>query len=146
LLGEVKPALEQITSQLVQVRQVSRAAYVDDGPFPISPGMRVGILPIGRADGLPWIGAGHVLVGGRRARILRSWTEHTAVDLTDLRSAAPGQEAVLYGAQGGSTITIGDIAAVNPGTSTTVDLGVSLRSSVLRSYQGARTQPGGQRT
>jgi alanine racemase len=138
LLSEVKPALEQISSQLVQVRQASRPAYADDGPFPISPGMRVGILPIGRADGLPWIGAGHVLVGGERARILRSWTEHTAVDLTDLPSAAPGQDAVLFGAQGGSTITIGDIAAVNPGISTTVELGVSLRSSVPRSYYATR--------
>lgn len=141
LLSEVKPALEQISRQLVQVRHVSRAAYADDGPFPISPGMRIGILPIGRADGRPWIGAGHVLVGGRRARILRSWTEHTAVDLTDVSSAAPGQKAVLYGAKGGSTITIGDTAAANPGTSSTVDLGVSLRSSVPRSYQGARRQP-----
>jgi alanine racemase len=135
LLSDVKPALEQIASQVVQVRDVTRAAYTDDGPFPIRPGMRVGILPIGRADGLPLIGAGYVLVGGRRARILRIWTEHTAVDLTDLPSAAPGHEAVLFGAQAGSTITIGDIAAVNPGTSTTVDLGVSLRNSVPRSFQ-----------
>jgi alanine racemase len=134
-LSQVKPALEQIVSRLVQVRHVSRAAYADDGPFPLSPGMRVGVLPIGRADGLPSIGAGHVLIGGRPARILRIWTEHTAVDLTDLPSAAPGHEAVLFGAQGGSTITIGDIAAVNPGTSTTVDLGVSLRNSVPRSFQ-----------
>ena len=135
LLSEVRPALEQITSQLVQVRHVSRAAYPDDGPFPIGPDMRVGILPIGRADGLPSIGAGHVLVGERRARILRIWTEHTAIDLTDLPSAAPGQEAVLFGAQGGSAITIGDIAAHNPGTSTIIDLGVSLRNSVPRCYR-----------
>jgi alanine racemase len=135
LLSEVRPALEQITSQLVQVRRVSRAAYADDGPFPISPGMRVGILPIGRADGLPSVGAGHVLVGERRARILRIWTEHTAVDLTDQPSAAPGQEAVLFGTQGGSAITIDDVAAHNPGTSTAIDLGVSLRNSVPRCYR-----------
>jgi Alanine racemase, C-terminal domain len=131
-----------IVSRLVQVRHVSRAAYADDGPFPLSPGMRVGVLPIGRADGLPSIGAGHVLIGGRPARILRIWTEHTAVDLTDLPSAAPGHEAVLFGAQGGSTITIGDIAAVNPGTSTTVDLGVSLRNSVPRSFHAANRRCG----
>lgn len=133
-LSGVRPALERISSQLVQAGQVGRAAYPDDGPFPISPGARVGILPIGRADGLPSIGARHVLVGGRPARILRIWTEHTAIDLTDLPSAAPGQEAVLFGAQGGSTITVGDVAAVNPDTNSTVDIGVNLRDTVLRSY------------
>jgi len=137
-LREVKPALERISSQLVQVRDVSRASYADDGPFPIGPGTRVGILPIGRADGLPSITAGYVLVGGRRAPILRIWTEHTAINLTDMPSAEPGQEAVLFGAQGDSAITIGDVAAVNPGCATTVDLGVSLRHSVPRSYRGAR--------
>jgi alanine racemase len=134
LLSEVRPALERIATQLVQVRRASRAAYAEDGPFPVSAGMRVGIVPIGRADGLPSIGAGHVLVGGRPARILRIWTEHTAVDLTDLPSAEPGQEAVLFGGQGGSTITIRDVAAVNRDTNSTVDIGVNLRPSVLRCY------------
>lgn len=133
-LSGVAPALERITTQLVQVRCVSRAPHADDGPFPISPGMRVGILPIGRADGMPSIGAGHVLVGGRPARILRIWTEHAAIDLTDMPSAEPGQEAVLFGAQGSRTITVSDVAAVNSDCNSTVDIGVSLRDSVLRSY------------
>jgi alanine racemase len=136
-LSEVKPALERIASQLVQVRCVSRDSYADDGPFSIRPGTRVGILPIGRADGLPAIGAGHVLVDGSRAPILRIWTEHTAIDLTGLPAAEPGQEAVLFGDQGDGTITIGDVAAVNPGCSTAVDLGVSLRHSVPRSYRSS---------
>jgi alanine racemase len=135
-LSQVKPALEQIASRLVQVRRVSRASYDDEGPFPLSPGMRVGILPIGRADGLPSIGAGHVLVGGRPARILRIWTEHTAIDLTDLPSAEPGQEAVLFGAQEEGAITVADVAAVNPGSNSTVDIGVSLSHSVPRIYTG----------
>jgi len=135
-LSQVEPALEQIASRLVQVRRVSRASYEDDGPYPLSPGMRVGILPIGRADGLPSIGAGHVLVGGRPARILRIWTEHTAIDLTDLPSAEPGEEAVLFGAQGEGAITVADVAAVNPGSNSTVDIGVSLRHSVPRTYKG----------
>lgn len=133
-LSGVRPALERISTQLVQVTPVSRASYADDGPFPVRPGMRIGVLPIGRADGLPCIGAGHVLVGGRPARILRIWTEHTAIDLTDLPSAQAGQEVVLFGAQGGSTITVGDVAAVNPDSNSTVDIGVNLRDSVLRSY------------
>jgi alanine racemase len=133
-LSGVRPALERISSQVVQVRHVSRASYEDDGPFPVRPGMRVGILPVGRADGLPGIGAGHALIGGRPARILRIWTEHTAIDLTDLPFAQAGQEAVLFGAQGGSTITVGDVAAVNPDINSTVDMGVNLRDSVLRSY------------
>jgi alanine racemase len=139
-LSQVRPALEQIASQLVQVRHVSRAAYSDDGPFPLSPDTRVGILPIGRADGLPSIGAGHVLVGGRPARILRIWTEHTAIDLTHLPSAEAGQEVVLFGAQGGSTITVGDVAAVNPDSNSTVDIGVNLRDSVLRSYTATQIE------
>jgi alanine racemase len=140
LLSEVAPALERIATQLVQVRRVRRAGYADDGPFPVGPGMRVGILPIGRADGLPCIGAGHVLVGERPARILRIWTEHTAIDLTDLPSAEPGQEAILFGAQGDSAITIRDVAAVNPDTRSTVDIGVSLRHSVLRFYTNTRIE------
>jgi alanine racemase len=136
VLSQVRPALEQIASRLVQVRSVSRTAYEDDGPYPLGPGMRVGILPIGRADGLPAIGAGHVLLGGRPARILRIWTEHTAIDLTDVPSAEPGEEAVLFGAQGVGAITVADVAAVNPGSNSTVDIGVSLRHSVPRIYKG----------
>ena len=64
---------------------------------------RIGVIPIGYADGYPWSLAnkGEVLVCGSRCPVLgRVTMDMIMVDLTDLPSAAVGSDVVLLGQQG----------------------------------------------
>ncbi|HXO39133.1 MAG TPA: alanine racemase [Candidatus Acidoferrum sp.] len=68
---------------------------------------RVGIVPFGYDDGLPWqlSGAGHVLVEGRTAPIVgRISMDQMQIDLTDIPDATIGAEVLLYGTRNGHTL------------------------------------------
>lgn len=127
----IRRALVQISSRLLQVRPVVRGDFVDAAPFEIRPHMRIGVLPMGRADGIGAVHAGRVLIRGQSAPILNIWTEHTVVDLTDIPSARDGDEAVLYGGQGSAEITMSEVLHVHPGLQE-ADLAMSLSPSVIR--------------
>ena len=81
----VEPALRRIVARLGQVR--------GDRPH------RIGVIPVGRAAGLPLLGASTVRVAGGSAAVLTVDLEHTRVDLGDL-DAAYGDEVVLHDASG----------------------------------------------
>src|SRR5262249_3396726 len=69
----LRPALRALKSRLVQVKELRpRERYAAEAPFPIPAAMRLGIIPMGAADGLANLHVGHVLVGGRAAPILSS--------------------------------------------------------------------------
>jgi alanine racemase len=97
--------------------------------------MRLGVLPIGRADGFAAFHAGRVLVRGRSSPVLMIWTEHTAIDLTDNPAAKAGDEAVIYGTQGLATITVQDVLKMHRDRREH-DLALSLAPSVKREYLG----------
>src|SRR5580765_7092316 len=68
---------------------------------------RVGIVPFGYDDGLPWrlSGTGEVLVEGRHAPIVgRISMDQMQVDLTDIPDAGIGAEVLLYGTHNGRTL------------------------------------------
>jgi alanine racemase len=134
--NKVRSALVRISSRILQVRSVSRDEFADTAPFPIRPSMRLGVLPMGRADGFSAIHAGRVLVRERSAPVLRIWTEHAAIDLTDNPEARAGDEAVLYGTQGAATITMDDFLKMH-GDGWAHDLTMLLAPSVRREYLGA---------
>jgi alanine racemase len=75
---------------------------------------RIGVLPIGYADGFRrgpenW---GEVLVRGRRAPVVgRVCMDMSMVDVTDVPGARAGDEVVLIGEQGGARLTAEDVAA-----------------------------------
>jgi len=74
--------------------------------------MRLGVVPMGTADGLRWLHAGRVLVRGRAVPLVGSPSlEHTRVDLTAVPDAAVGDEVVIIGRQGDEAITPGEVAA-----------------------------------
>jgi alanine racemase len=75
---------------------------------------RVGLVPVGYADGLPRAHSnrGAVLVGGRRAPLLgRVSMDQCVVDLTEHPDAQPGDEVTLFGQQDGSSIGLDEYAA-----------------------------------
>ena len=68
---------------------------------------RVGIVPFGYDDGLPWrlSGVGEVLVEGRRAPIVgRISMDQMQVDVTDIPGIGIGAEVLLYGTHNGHTL------------------------------------------
>jgi alanine racemase len=68
---------------------------------------KVGIVPFGYDDGLPWrlSGAGQVLVDGRIAPIIgRISMDQMQIDLTDIPDVSVGAEVLLYGTHNGHTL------------------------------------------
>jgi alanine racemase len=75
---------------------------------------RIGVLPIGYAEGLPRAlsGVGQVLAGGRRVPIVgRICMNMTFVDVTDVPHAVPGMPVTLLGRDGAERIDPNDLAA-----------------------------------
>ncbi len=88
------------------MRVLARDAFLAEAPFPLRPGLRMGVLPIGTSDGVGRLHAGVALVRGRRAAVLGGPSlEHMRLDLTEIPDAAVGDEVVLIGEQGGDAIT-----------------------------------------
>jgi alanine racemase len=108
----LRPVLVGITSRLTQVRTRLRTEFVDQSPIPTGREVRLGVIPLGAADGLLGLSAGHVLVGGRRAPVLSISLEHARLDLTGIAAKA-GDEVVVIGRQGGDEITMREVAAAN---------------------------------
>jgi alanine racemase len=73
--------------------------------------MRLGVIPIGSADGMSWLHAGRVLVRGRAAPIVSGPSlEHTRIDLTEVPDARVGDEVMIIGRQGEAEITAAEVA------------------------------------
>lgn len=110
----LKPVLA-LKSRLVLVRSVRAGETVGYGrAFTAQRDSRIGILPVGYADGFPRslsCGNGSVLIGGRRAPIVgRICMDQTAVDVTDIPEAAVGMTATLIGADGEAESTAPAVA------------------------------------
>ena len=75
---------------------------------PVDHPIRVALVPVGYADGVPWrvlAGGGEVLIGGRRRPLAGSVTmDQVMVDCGDDHSVVPGDEVVLLGHQDGERI------------------------------------------
>jgi alanine racemase len=103
---EVRPAFVSLKSELIHVRAVRRVEFADLAPFAVGDVTRLGVIPIGSADGMSTVNCGQVLVRGRRAPILASPSlEHTRIDLTQVPDARPGDEVVIVGRQNGAEIS-----------------------------------------
>jgi alanine racemase len=108
----LRPVFRKLASRLIAIKDVfPRERFADLAPFPITAPMRVGVIPIGNADGLAWLHTGCVLVRGRAVPVLaRPALEHTRVDLTKMPDACLGDEVVVIGRQGDAEITIDEVA------------------------------------
>jgi alanine racemase len=98
---------------VIALKELSpRERFGEMAPFPVTAPMRLGVVPMGSADGLRWLHAGHVLVRGRAAPVIGTPSlEHTRIDLTSVPAAAVGDEVVIIGRQGGLEISPAEVAA-----------------------------------
>ena len=86
--------------------------YLDAVPFAVRAGMRVGVVPMGFADGLAFLTCGAALVRGVRAPLLGSLSlEHVSFDVTGIPGVAVGDEVVFIGRQAGAEITQEEVVA-----------------------------------
>ena len=101
-------------SRLVQLRSVPAGRFISySRTYETKRSTTVGVLPVGYGHGLPWLlsNRGEVLIRGRRAPVIgRVTMDLTMVDVTEIPDAAIGDEAVLFGEQGGASITIEEVA------------------------------------
>jgi alanine racemase len=107
------PALRALKACLVSVKDLMpRHRFADAAPFPVPGPMRLGVIPIGAADGMAALHDGRVLVHGTPVPILGGPSlEHTRIDLTGVPAAQAGDEVVIIGRQGPAEISLADVAA-----------------------------------
>lgn len=104
-------AWKTILTSLRNVRAGTRVGY--DGTFTAPSEMKLGLLPVGYADGLnrKLSNRGYVLVRGEIAPIVgRISMDLTVVDLSGIPGAVAGDEVVILGRQGSRCITADDHA------------------------------------
>lgn len=110
--------LESATSfrtEVAQVKHLPAGTPVGySSTYVTSRDQRVGILPLGYADGLPRAlggGQGHVVVRGKRCALLgRVSMDLCAVDLEPAGPVAAGEPVTLWGSDGPETVTPWDWA------------------------------------
>ncbi|GAC1557870.1 MAG: alanine racemase [Vulcanimicrobiaceae bacterium] len=133
----LEPALAWRTA-LVVVRDIDAGRSVGYGcSFVASRPSRIGVLPIGYAEGLPRAlsNAGAALVRGTRVPFVgRVCMNMAFVDVTDVPSAATGDAVTLIGSDGAETIGANDLATC-AGT-IGYELVARLPASVPRIYAG----------
>ena len=131
---DLRPAFVALRTALVQVKNVGREAFTDSAPFALRPGMRIGVVPMGRFDGMVSLCGGHVLVRGVRVPVLAGPSiEHTRIDLTGVPDARVGDDVVVIGRQGESEISPAEIAA-GRGLQSPGMVALAIRDSVRRVY------------
>jgi alanine racemase len=129
----LRRALVSVTSRLLQVKPVDRDAFASESPVNAEQPTRIGVIPMGTADGLRSLCCGEVLVRGRRCRVAGAMSlEHTRIDLSAVPDAERGDEVVVVGKQGDQEITPEEVETANRLGS--AGLGVVAAASVPRIY------------
>ncbi|MFC1679054.1 alanine racemase [Elusimicrobiota bacterium] len=118
LLGDFRPVLS-LKTRIVFLKNVKAGTSIGYGThYRTRRPARIATLPIGYGDGLPRLlslGGGRprpaVLVRGRRCPMVGALTmDMMMVDVTGVREAKVGEEAVLIGRSGSAVVTAGELA------------------------------------
>ena len=89
-----------------------------------------GVVPFGRVDGNRAAANGlsaHMLVNGIKARVLGISSEHCVIDLSDVETAAIGDDVTIIGTSGSEIITLSDVANFQGTTGSDILLAMSGR-------------------
>jgi alanine racemase len=104
-----------VHSRILGIRELPAGARVSYGHrMALGRDSRLGIVPVGYADGYPrrMSGQAMVLVRGHRCRVLGNITmDVSMIDVTDLPDAREGERVTLLGAQGRDRIEVQELAA-----------------------------------
>lgn len=116
--GRPVPSLRPVLSwktRLVQVKEVPEGSFVGYGcTFRTTRRTRIGVLPVGYADGYDRAlgNSAWVLVRGRRAPVIgRVCMNLTMIDVTDIESPSLEEEVVLLGRSGDEEISAETMAS-----------------------------------
>ncbi len=111
----LRPTFRALTTRVIALKDLTpRERFAEQAPFPVTAPMRLGVVPMGAADGLRLLHAGRVLVRGRAVPIVGAPAlEHTRIDLTGVPDAAVGDEVVIIGRQGDQEISLAEVASRN---------------------------------
>lgn len=112
---DLQPTM-RLVSQIALIKNVPRGTKISyNATFTTTRPTRLGVVPIGYADGYPFSASGRgaqVLVEGKRLPVLgRVTMDMIMIDLTDVPSAQVGAEVVLFGKQKQAAITADEVAA-----------------------------------
>ncbi|HAF95742.1 MAG: alanine racemase [Elusimicrobia bacterium GWC2_51_8] len=103
-----------LKTRIVFIKTVREGAYISyNKSFRVRGPMKIATLPIGYGDGYTRAlsNKAEVLVGGRRCRVVGNITmDMLMIDVTGVKEAAVGDEAVLIGRQGREEITARELA------------------------------------
>lgn len=118
---DLRPVLA-LKSKVALVRTIAVGESVGYGQSFVASGkMKIAVVPIGYADGIPRNLSernGHVLIGGRRVPIIgRICMDQLIADITDVPGIKRGDVVTLIGKDGSEEITAEQVAA-NAGTIT----------------------------
>jgi alanine racemase len=132
------PAFVSLRSRITHCKHIRRDSYLEVAPFAIRPGMKVGVVPMGFADGLAFLNCGAALVRGLRAPILGNLSlEHVSLDVTGIPGVEAGDDVVFIGRQGTGEITQEEVMAGQPPGLPPASLAASVRETVPRVYRPA---------
>lgn len=135
LVPGFEPALT-FKTRVVFVKNVREGACISyNKSFRADRPMKIATIPAGYGDGYlrRFSNKADVLIGGRRCRVLGNVTmDMTMVDVTAVKDAAVGAEAVLLGRQGAEEVTAQELADL-AGT-ITYEIVTLLSSRVPRVY------------
>lgn len=111
---DLRPVLSWKT-RIVQIKELPAGSFVGYGcSFRTTRSSRIGVLPVGYADGYDraFGNSAHVIVRGRRAPVVgRICMNLTMVDMTDMDSPLLEEEVTLLGRDGGEEITAETLAS-----------------------------------
>ena len=126
----LKPVMT-LKSKIAMIKSVPAGAKVSYGrTFETKRPSKIGVLPIGYADGYPWAlsNSSFVLVGGKRIPVVGSVTmDMIMIDLTDANETHVGDEVVLLGSQGSETLFASELGAWAKTISYEILCGISKR-------------------
>ena len=128
--GKFRPVM-RLESKVALIKHVPAGTRVSyECLFTTARPSRIGVIPIGYADGYPLAlsNKGHVLVAGRRVPVVgRVTMDMIMIDLTDVAAAVVGDPVVMVGRQGNEEITAAELAAAAGTISYEILTGVSVR-------------------
>src|SRR2546428_6828548 len=103
----LRPTLRALTTRVIALKELTpRERFAELAPFPLTAPMRLGVIPIGSADGAARLHAGRVLVRGRASPLVAGPPlEPTRIDLTEGPGAPVRGEGVVIRRPGDPQVT-----------------------------------------